>query len=549
MNDGPFSTVITTRYEGSDTRTYDGANKVVFKAQACSTAGGCSPWSNPRTVLTGSVSEPIPYDQQLLLEYNVRTGDFDSDGYNDILIERITEGPPDGSFQTTILEGTAGGVVAKVPTANEVNVARSFPSNPQVTAGVSDNNFDGFADIVLSGLGSLGSSSYIKDSLILYASGKPYQSQPKGLKFLDEDYARFLNDIALALGNPNYYSENTQVSIRPIYAPSLFCYEWLQTSLQNLRYCETTVQLVDFEVAYFNIAYHPLAPTVTAAYERLERKDFSAGDPLKALSDAMKPVLGVDSFGFQADGTLADTAYSDDDDVDDAYDDLMAQFAVWVLNRRKGDPQGGNPEDYVRHKYDVQTPICAIGTRTSVRVFPQRGPTAYESAETVYIEPEHCTLDNVYCWQKKNPAPRANGQTTTVANGQQSLLDGGNPIITWVHPDKRVLVNETLGADNAFGASPHVLHDPAQSRDCARNKPDWSDINGPDQNQPSRCSYLHRQTRLSSSGTNIEIATHGEGFNPEGWAGSNEFGGYIIFSRVDRWVQRQLAVVGACSDD
>lgn len=189
LNDGAFSTVITTRYEGSDSRSYDGTNKVVFQAQACSTAGGCSPWSSPRTVLTGSVSEPIPYDQQLLLEYNVRTGDFDSDGYNDILIERITEGPPDGSFQTTVLEGTAGGVIAKVPSANEINVARSFPSNPQITAGVSDNNFDGFADIVLSGLGSLGSSSYIEDSLILYASGKPYRSQPKGLKFLDEDYA------------------------------------------------------------------------------------------------------------------------------------------------------------------------------------------------------------------------------------------------------------------------------------------------------------------------------------------------------------------------
>ena len=63
------------------------------------------------------------------------------------------------------------------------------------------------------------------------------------------------------------------------------------------------------------------------------------------------------------------------------------------------------------------------------------------------------------------------------------------------------------------------------------------------------CAIVQRITRLKAGSTEIEIATHGQGYNPPGIAEINEWKGSEVFEGVDEWVRHKLATEGECTDD
>ena len=102
------------------------------------------------------------------------------------------------------------------------------------------------------------------------------------------------------------------------------------------------------------------------------------------------------------------------------------------------------PENWDRHHYNPESVIC-------------------DTSEAF------CTLENVWCWAKRWPAPRQSGSEHVVDDEEAVLLKGGHPIATWVDDANRRFVNETLGAPThpdlgEIGA--HIFHDPLQSFRC-----------------------------------------------------------------------------------
>ncbi len=158
-------------------------------------------YTSPIVVIVDTASTADTFSEQLNYEYQIRSGDFNNDGHIDILLDRLTQGPVDGSMQTVIVNGGSIPSVV-VPSNAQASHARSFPTNSDIQASGTDGNFDGWADIVLAGLETLG-GSYAEDSLILYASGITGQSAPAGLNIMDQLYKDFFHSIAAGLADPN----------------------------------------------------------------------------------------------------------------------------------------------------------------------------------------------------------------------------------------------------------------------------------------------------------------------------------------------------------
>lgn len=490
---------------------------------------------------------PDSYADQLQYEYEVRTGDFDGNGYTDILVDRLTPAYLDGSMQTVIVEGSASGTSVKVPTQGELADARMYPTNSNVELGGTDRNFDGYADLMVMGLESLSSPSYPYDCLILYAPAKGGVAQPMGHKFIDDEFVEFFGNIAQAFVDPSFYQDNTHVQERPVFALSFVCPFLFHPSSDALWRCFLAVNFVGTEPQIVGIGYHPDAPAATSAINDIIAGDYSSGDPWKRLSDVLKRILGVPSFGYQNNGSWLSTNYGfDGDEIGDEFKIIWDAFIYSVLVPGEDETVSPlAPEDWEeRHVYDVGQPgvgtsICST-TGDTVFTDPPVGPGG---PATVYTIPQSvCTFENVFCWVKRNVAPREDNSTETVEDGENIILDEHNPIRTHVFENERVIVNETLGG-GIITENDHEFHDPLQPLDCTQF-PDWGDINATHE----RCSYVHRE--VIPHGSDINITTHGEGYNESIFERKkNEFLGPIIFSGIDDSIRRRLAIQGACVDD
>ncbi|MCH7980207.1 MAG: hypothetical protein IID59_01780 [Proteobacteria bacterium] len=496
-----------------------------------------------------SVTDPslpvaAPYHEQLQYEYEVRSGDFDFDGFADILVDRLTPGLIDGSMQTVIIEGGVGGQTVVIPTSSELANARTFPLNSDIKLGGSDQNFDGYVDILLMGLDALNSPAFPYDCLILFASGKSGVAQPLGHQFMDEDYMEFFSNTAEAAVNPSFYLNNIQVTYRPEYDMRWDC-EWRFIGHDFSLYdCRWRIGIVAYTPQVSGYGYHLDAPAATDALNAIDSVDFSQGNPWLQLSNAMKNVLGVNSFGYQDDGSRNPTNYKRNGDTEeDEYGSLRSRlwFNMWRAYF-EANAESVDPQDYDRHVYDVNSAICSTLVDTTVAMRAITGVLGTTGTET--IPKEICTVENVFCWAKRNPAPRENDSEATIMNGDDSVLKGGNPIRTHVFDPVFAVVNETLPAGVIPGVQAHMLHDPLQIENCG-NHPTSGEIN---QNSP-RCAYVHRQVELSASGSQVLISTHGEGHNAPLNRALNEFGGKQIFNDVDIWVRQKMATDGACTDD
>jgi len=102
-------------------------------------------------VVVGSGStkavKPDSLQDQAKYKFTTRSGDFNSDGRVDVLIDRTTSGSVDGSMQSYILYQREGGAVeATKPTDAELKRARGFQTTSKLNLIPNDLNIDGFAD-------------------------------------------------------------------------------------------------------------------------------------------------------------------------------------------------------------------------------------------------------------------------------------------------------------------------------------------------------------------------------------------------------------------
>ncbi len=453
--------------------------------------------SDSITVQVGNTPSQDSISDQLNYEYEVRY-----DGGLNFFIKRLTAADPgNGTIDVLMLTATASGaIISRVPTPSEQSSAANWPI-VDVDLVIHDFNADGFFDIALKGLGN--HVSGVDDQLV-FAPGQLFANTPSNVMAMDQTFNEFATDMANYFENENYFDENSQEIETPGYWETHYeCNVYYWGDMPEIE-CESWVEWVDGEE--YTI-YPGINPDAVAIWEALS----SGNDGL--VKDILESIFGVVVGGAQWCIELGFNNGSNDCEG--------IQFLVMT---------GGFHElveaiNFVpRHLYDVNSYICSPFEDTPV---DSGGPNP------LTISWSSCTMEQVYCWSKRRPAPRQNGSSATIGHGERSILPVLNPIRTWLHEPEHVLVNNTLWG--------HVFHDPTVpfwDEDCG-NHASWEDI-------PLSCAYVHRDV---VQWPEIRILTHGEGHNRRTWqARLNEYAGKRIFRGVDEWIRERLAQDGTCTD-
>jgi len=517
-NFGPYSLV----QQGSS-RTFVSFEKpngtYLYTIGVCD-ASSCAPSTSPIhqvTVTGSSSSQPDPLREQLLDVFRARTGDFNGDGLEDVLIERTTPSLfVDGSSQTTILQQTSnGGLQPVVPSAGQLNNAMSYPINDNILIGNKDYNIDAFADQMITGLSA--AIGVAEDNYLMFAPARQGVSAPLGLTEFGTSQAQFLFDMAAGFEIPNYFEDNLSTEERTLVVPVFGCdfssnTEGISFVFPNcsfgLFFVNFTAPVGDSFLISAGAHFH-LENAISVDSEQT----FDSQSILQ-FSLLYRSIFGVDIAGVgvndgnpPTDEQISDSP-SPNDSVppDDVVDNRIARswqnLLIIILESLRNEPTGfppgpGGPVDIFEpgpHSYMTDTLIC--------------NPSPGDSL---------CTIENVFCWAKVLNAPRDGGVfNQPIENGGPSILDGRNPIITHTEGPgvpPNTIINETRPT--------HIFHPDGQADGCA--------LTG-----TLPCAIVERQVKEDSNG-GIRIMNMGTG-NAR-FPMSNELGGQILFEGLDQQIR------------
>ena len=156
---------------------------------------------------------------QLDYRYEVRRGDFNWDGRTDLFVRKISGGAAfNGAVEHLILRQDSvvnGNFAPVVPTPDQALVASSWAPAPAIEVRLHDIDVDGFVDLTLVNVASAVSGAADQ---IVYSPGQPGNAQPRGMRPVDADLARFVGDAMDYLYDPRYFVSN---------APLYFVQSWI----------------------------------------------------------------------------------------------------------------------------------------------------------------------------------------------------------------------------------------------------------------------------------------------------------------------------------
>jgi len=290
-------------------------------------------WSS---IINPGSANPHPLSTQFDYDFEVRTGDFDGNGYHDILIDRLTPGAVDGSIQTTVLAQNAGGFAAEIPSPSELSTARSFPINSNIELRQTDLNFDGYADIIVEALQTLSQFPTLDDPHIMYASATNGIAAPQHNSAMDDNLRGFFGDLKGWFGNPNYFNENLSVTVDPVFGIAYVC-NWFYWSIYPDSGCFWQVFIVGYNVIVEGPAF-TFDALDAASYTQaiVDTKEYPMGTNWWELSKVFFSVTGVHAFGFAADGSRQQTNGDFENGIDEAIDLLARMHFIIMGSRRLG---------------------------------------------------------------------------------------------------------------------------------------------------------------------------------------------------------------------
>jgi hypothetical protein len=177
------------------------------------------------------------------------------------------------------------------------------------------------------------SGGFNEDNLILYASGESGSPLPQGYQLVGEEYSEFFGDFLGAFVDPSYFVNRQQVTDRSVYRSVFGCKDHVpKPNILNAN-CNFKIFQKGTVKQPRGIGHHPLAPVASAALRAVIDRDYSSGNPWLDLSKAMKPIIGVNSFGFRDDDTWGHTNYrrSQNTTSADELDNIMSAYMYGLI--------------------------------------------------------------------------------------------------------------------------------------------------------------------------------------------------------------------------
>lgn len=274
-------------------------------------------YSEPITVRVLDTALDGPsLSEQLSYRYEVRAGDLDADAIGDLFVERAGETPQvDGTLGRFLLRGRSDGSFELLPVeGTRLGTLRGWPL-ARVGLDLRDVNIDGFADMILTGIGRLAGLSGALDQIV-FAPGPAASLVPAKSLAVDADIARFARDVRAYLQDPDYFPDNSEVVV-------VYWTYYVATCTQN-PYDDPLFYVTVGGCLYFPVqqivVYHdysqfdPVAVAVWRSEDDLLRGDASPDQAFGAIEAELEDLLAIDIGGWDIDELLGAEA----DVLDDA---------------------------------------------------------------------------------------------------------------------------------------------------------------------------------------------------------------------------------------
>lgn len=194
---------------------------------------------------------------QAAYEYEFRSGDFNGDGKIDVLVDRITGGPIDGSMQPYIIYQKANGVLeAKKPLSSQLAYARTFPINNTLNLMPGDINADGYADHMVENLRDVMGPSVVDGYVVFAAGSAADKTKPLGATEMNDQYMSFTGELSQWLNDDTYFADNIVNTIVPIYSFGFSCsygFDWFAVSQASFPKVFVSQPLILFHMFLLNM--------------------------------------------------------------------------------------------------------------------------------------------------------------------------------------------------------------------------------------------------------------------------------------------------------
>jgi len=453
--------------------------------------------------VVGGPSYPEESRIQAAYQYELRSGDFNNDGKVDVLVDRISTGPIDGTLQSYILYQYSNGLLeAKKPITSELINARTFPLSTLLNLMPSDINADGYADHIVENLNAVMGSSVVNEYIVYAAGSAVDKSKPLGGAEIDDEFRDFTTDLSQWLNDQNHFANNIANTAVPQFSISISCgsgIHWFSGigGLISDRFCFPMFRLESYKQAQTGVNWNALSAStrIDSMYADIEN---IGDDDLWQLSQFAKTVLNVHSFGFDDAGTRQATNHGEDNDLDEKTAALI-QFSYMLIAAGQ-DVVVQKPN--VTHDYQLETEVCSISEA-------------------------FCTLVNIACWGRHYHAPleRKEDHEIPVENGETSDLEDlfgfENEIKTGVGTSAGLPPNAIANVTEPS----HILHDTDGPSFGTCPQP----VSGQGSGAVNECSQVYREP--FESGGKIKMRTRGFGDNR--FALPNQVGGPWIFRKLD----------------
>ncbi len=290
-----------------------------------------------RVAVGSSVPALDPLDTQLRYRYETRVGDANADGRLDVFVNRTAGGQAGNGTvdKLLLLQNGAGGFSALVPSSTQLTAARSWPSSA-IRVTLRDFNVDGFADVLLKGIGAAVGTASIPNQIV-YASGQLLSLQPRGVRAVDADLRHFAADSREYFADSSYFTANAPIRLASYVVVYYLCEPWYLESY--FRSCGwfpyyTTIAVPDYSVFEESAlsAWHHEAG-IEAGSETLDQGQ-------AAIKTAYEQMLGVPIGGRDLGGVIGERGSADEPRYRRGLELFLAVFGIFDANADELEPKG-----------------------------------------------------------------------------------------------------------------------------------------------------------------------------------------------------------------